>query len=130
MQVPERAGPGPADPSSMMWMYHSHWVETEDTYAGLVGAIIITQKGGLAVMASHGSGGLAVMASHGSGGLAVMASHGSGGLAVMASHGSGGLAVMASHGSVLVVQFRGTARGLQRASQGPGDDVKEETLLS
>jgi manganese oxidase len=23
-QVPERAGPGPMDPSSIMWMYHSH----------------------------------------------------------------------------------------------------------
>ena len=23
-KVPERAGPGPMDGSSMMWMYHSH----------------------------------------------------------------------------------------------------------
>ena len=23
-QVPDRAGPGPGDPSSVMWMYHGH----------------------------------------------------------------------------------------------------------
>eukprot|EP00798_Chlamydomonas_sp_ICE-L_P000323 gene323-33546_t len=40
--VPDRAGPGPKDESSMIWMYHSHADETRDTWAGLVGAIIIT----------------------------------------------------------------------------------------
>ncbi len=44
-QVPERAGPGPADPSSVMWMYHSHVDEVKDTNAGLVGAIIVTRRG-------------------------------------------------------------------------------------
>jgi manganese oxidase len=43
--VPERAGPGPGDPSSVMWMYHGHTDEISDTYAGLVGPIIITRKG-------------------------------------------------------------------------------------
>ncbi len=43
--VPERAGPGPMDPSSVMWMYHSHVDEVSDTYAGLMGPIIITRKG-------------------------------------------------------------------------------------
>jgi FtsP/CotA-like multicopper oxidase with cupredoxin domain len=44
-QVPERAGPGPHDPSSIVWMYHSHIDEVSDTYAGLVGPIIITRHG-------------------------------------------------------------------------------------
>ena len=45
VQVPERAGPGPADPSSVMWMYHSHTSEVADTYTGLMGAIIISRAG-------------------------------------------------------------------------------------
>ena len=44
-QVPERAGPGPADPSSVVWLYHSHNYEGKDTNAGLIGTIIITRKG-------------------------------------------------------------------------------------
>jgi len=44
-QVPERAGPGPADPSSVLWMYHGHVDEPADTNAGLIGPIIVTQKG-------------------------------------------------------------------------------------
>ena len=44
-QVPERAGPGPHDPSSIVWMYHSHVNEVKDTLAGLVGPIIITRHG-------------------------------------------------------------------------------------
>ncbi|HJT09977.1 MAG TPA: multicopper oxidase domain-containing protein [Candidatus Nitrosotalea sp.] len=43
--VPERAGPGPDDPSSIIWMYHSHVDEVGDTYAGLLGPIIITRHG-------------------------------------------------------------------------------------
>ncbi|MGI0046120.1 MAG: multicopper oxidase domain-containing protein [Nitrosotalea sp.] len=43
--VPERAGPGPDDPSSILWMYHSHVNEIGDTNAGLVGPIIITRHG-------------------------------------------------------------------------------------
>lgn len=42
--VPERAGPGPADPSSLVWMYHSHVNEPRDTNAGLIGAIIVTRR--------------------------------------------------------------------------------------
>jgi len=45
LQVPTRAGPGPSDPSSVMWMYHSHTSEVGDTYAGLTGAIIISRAG-------------------------------------------------------------------------------------
>ncbi len=41
--VPARAGPGPRDGSSVLWMYHSHVDESGDTNAGLVGPIIITR---------------------------------------------------------------------------------------
>ena len=44
-QVPERAGPGPMDGSSILWMYHSHTDEPADTNSGLVGPLIITRKG-------------------------------------------------------------------------------------
>ena len=44
-EVPERAGPGPNDPSSIVWIYHSHNDEPADTNAGLVGPIVITKKG-------------------------------------------------------------------------------------
>jgi hypothetical protein len=43
--VNERAGPGPADAGSIMWMYHSHVDEAADPAAGLMGAIIITSPG-------------------------------------------------------------------------------------
>src|SRR6476661_1645447 len=44
-RVPERAGPGPDDGSSVMWMYHSHTDEVGDTYAGLMGPMEITRRG-------------------------------------------------------------------------------------
>src|SRR5712692_7855010 len=44
-QVPERAGPGPGDPSSIVWLYHSHVNEPKDVESGMVGAIIITARG-------------------------------------------------------------------------------------
>ncbi len=44
-QVPERAGPGPNDPSSLVWLYHSHANEPRDVPTGLVGAIVITRRG-------------------------------------------------------------------------------------
>lgn len=44
-EVPERAGPGPMDGSSVLWMYHSHTDEIADTNAGLVGPMVITRKG-------------------------------------------------------------------------------------
>ncbi|MCB1949556.1 MAG: multicopper oxidase domain-containing protein [Burkholderiales bacterium] len=43
--VPERAGPGPNDPSSIVWLYHSHADTTVDTNSGLVGPIVIARKG-------------------------------------------------------------------------------------
>jgi hephaestin len=44
-EVPERAGPGPDDGSSVMWMYHSHTDEVADVYAGLMGPIVVTAAG-------------------------------------------------------------------------------------
>ena len=44
-KVPERAGPGPTDPSSVVWLYHSHNYEPRDTDAGLIGTIVITKAG-------------------------------------------------------------------------------------
>ena len=44
-EVPERAGPGPNDPSSLIWLYHSHVDSIADTNSGLVGPIVITAKG-------------------------------------------------------------------------------------
>lgn len=46
-EVPERAGPGPNDPSSVVWLYHSHVNEVADTNSGLIGPIIIARKGAL-----------------------------------------------------------------------------------
>ncbi len=44
-QVPDRAGPGPSDPSSVVWFYHSHAEDQKDIESGLVGAIIVTARG-------------------------------------------------------------------------------------
>lgn len=44
-KVPGRAGPGPMDGSSVMWMYHSHTDEIADTNAGLVGPLVVTARG-------------------------------------------------------------------------------------
>ena len=43
--MPERAGPGPGDPNSVFWMYHSHTDEVADVNAGLIGPMIITARG-------------------------------------------------------------------------------------
>jgi FtsP/CotA-like multicopper oxidase with cupredoxin domain len=44
-QVTERAGPGPADGSSVVWLYHSHVNEQRDVNSGLIGPIIVTARG-------------------------------------------------------------------------------------
>jgi hephaestin len=46
-EIPERAGPGPHDPSTILWMYHSHVNEPKDTNAGLIGPIIVGREGAL-----------------------------------------------------------------------------------
>jgi FtsP/CotA-like multicopper oxidase with cupredoxin domain len=43
--VPERAGPGPADPSSILWLYHSHVDPARDSWSGLVGGIVVIRAG-------------------------------------------------------------------------------------
>ena len=43
--VPERAGPGESDGSSVVWLYHSHNWEPKDVNAGLIGPIVITRRG-------------------------------------------------------------------------------------
>lgn len=43
--VPERAGPGPMQGSSVMWMYHSHTHEDKDVNTGLLGVMLITARG-------------------------------------------------------------------------------------
>jgi FtsP/CotA-like multicopper oxidase with cupredoxin domain len=44
-EVPERAGPGPMDGSSVLWMYHSHIDKPAETNAGLIGPLIVTAAG-------------------------------------------------------------------------------------
>ncbi len=44
-EVPDRAGPGPMDQTSIVWMYHSHTDELRDVNTGLVGPIVVTRKG-------------------------------------------------------------------------------------
>ncbi|WP_263357914.1 multicopper oxidase domain-containing protein [Acidicapsa ligni] len=43
--APERSGPAEMDESSVLWMYHSHFVEGKDINTGLVGPIIVTARG-------------------------------------------------------------------------------------
>lgn len=43
--VPERAGPGDDDGSSVIWLYHSHNWEPRDVNAGLIGPMVITRRG-------------------------------------------------------------------------------------
>lgn len=44
-QVDRDAGPGPTDPSSIVWLYHSHVMAEEEINLGLIGTIIITNRG-------------------------------------------------------------------------------------
>jgi FtsP/CotA-like multicopper oxidase with cupredoxin domain len=41
--VPE-AGPLPGEPSSKVWLYHSHVIPDEEIYRGLIGTIVITDS--------------------------------------------------------------------------------------
>jgi FtsP/CotA-like multicopper oxidase with cupredoxin domain len=51
-KVPERAGPGQRDGSSVVWLYHSHNWEPKDVSAGLIGPMVITRRG---MARAHGS---------------------------------------------------------------------------
>lgn len=44
-QVDESAAPGPADPSSIVWLYHSHVDSVTEVYDGLIGTLVVTRKG-------------------------------------------------------------------------------------
>ena len=44
-QIPERAGPGPNDPNSIFWLYHSHCDELRDVASGLFGGFVVTRRG-------------------------------------------------------------------------------------
>eukprot|EP00931_Biecheleriopsis_adriatica_P047508 TRINITY_DN27395_c0_g1_i1.p1 TRINITY_DN27395_c0_g1~~TRINITY_DN27395_c0_g1_i1.p1 ORF type:complete len:2248 (-),score=342.65 TRINITY_DN27395_c0_g1_i1:98-6841(-) len=41
----EHAGPGPNDPSSVVWLYHSHNPSRVDSNSGLIGPIVVTRRG-------------------------------------------------------------------------------------
>ncbi len=43
--VDENAGPGPSDPSSIAWLYHSHVMSDDETNLGLIGTIVVTRAG-------------------------------------------------------------------------------------
>ena len=43
--VPERAGPAEGDPSSILWMYHSHVNEPKDVNSGLMGTMMVSARG-------------------------------------------------------------------------------------
>jgi hephaestin len=42
--IPERAGPSHGEPSTALWMYHSHVNEELDVNAGLMGPLIVTRR--------------------------------------------------------------------------------------
>lgn len=44
-QVTDAAAPGPDDPSSIFWLYHSHCDELRDVASGLFGGIVVTRRG-------------------------------------------------------------------------------------
>jgi hephaestin len=44
-EVPARAGPGPGDGSSVVWMYHSHVDEVNDVNTGPMGPLVVTARG-------------------------------------------------------------------------------------
>jgi len=45
--VPPQAGPGVDDHGSVLWLYHSHTGQATDDDAGLIGPIIVYQRGAL-----------------------------------------------------------------------------------
>jgi len=44
-ELRDRSGPGPNDPSSVFWLYHSHADELRDVASGLFGVIVVTRRG-------------------------------------------------------------------------------------
>ncbi|KAI8872503.1 Cupredoxin, partial [Ramicandelaber brevisporus] len=52
--VPIRSGPAENDGNAVMWMYHSHVDEAADTYAGLMGPLIVYRRGEYDAYAKRG----------------------------------------------------------------------------
>jgi FtsP/CotA-like multicopper oxidase with cupredoxin domain len=44
-EISERSGPGPNDPNSVFWLYHSHADELRDVASGLFGGMVVTRRG-------------------------------------------------------------------------------------
>lgn len=44
-RIADQTGPGPNDPSSIFWLYHSHCDELRDVASGLFGFIVVTRRG-------------------------------------------------------------------------------------
>jgi len=44
-KIADQSGPGPNDPSSIFWLYHSHCDELRDVASGLFGFIVVTRRG-------------------------------------------------------------------------------------
>ena len=44
-KVTDAASPGPRDPNSVFWLYHSHCDELRDVASGLFGGMVITRRG-------------------------------------------------------------------------------------
>jgi manganese oxidase len=44
-RVPASAGPAHGDTSSVIWMYHGHYIEAQDLNSGLIGPIIVSASG-------------------------------------------------------------------------------------
>jgi FtsP/CotA-like multicopper oxidase with cupredoxin domain len=44
-RVTDAAAPGPRDPNSVFWLYHSHCDELRDVASGLFGGIVVTRRG-------------------------------------------------------------------------------------
>lgn len=53
-EVPERAGPGPMDGQSIMWMYHAHVNEPQDENTGLIGPMIVYKNGAMKPVGAKG----------------------------------------------------------------------------
>ena len=44
-EVDSDSAPGPNDPSSIVWLYHSHVDAVTEVYDGLIGTVVVTKKG-------------------------------------------------------------------------------------
>ena len=52
--IPDSAGPGPSDLSSILYIYRSTIWKLENTYAGLFGPLVVYRRGALVNKKAHG----------------------------------------------------------------------------